>query len=134
MDKKFPDWSNWNGKVEQPVHPLAKALDKNIKTGADAVRDALTKGELPVMIDAPKQPTNEQMFGHLVVTQEQIKAQEKAWQDRVGDWFKNANKPVDKLNKSRSNIENREWAPGKSFNDMLTEEELKERASYIGHE
>jgi len=123
-------WSDWDGKVKQVEHLLSKALNPKIKTGADSSREALTKGEIPSFNGVPRQPTDEEMFGHLVVTEEQEKKQQEAWENRMKDFFSSKSQQrIDHLNKS--SVSEREWTSGKSFNDLLTEEEKKERALHI---
>lgn len=126
--KDFIDWGDWKPGQVQPEHPMSKILSKNIKNGADAAREVLTTGILPTMLDAPLQPTNQQLFGHLVVSEEQMKKSEEKWNNA----FKTLGfrGKVDSLNKN--SISNREWKPGKSFNSLLTDEEKEERNSYVG--
>jgi hypothetical protein len=76
--KKDVDWSDWKGHVEQPQHPFSKPLNPNLKKGADVAAQALATGQLPDMFGPPPpQPTNDQMFGHLVPSEEQVKKAEK---------------------------------------------------------
>ena len=42
----------------------------------------------------PAQPTDEQLFGHLVVTEEMEKANEKQWQGAAFNWLAEAAKPI----------------------------------------
>jgi hypothetical protein len=42
----------------------------------------------------PAQPTDEQMFGHLVVTEEMVKAKEQEWQGAAFNWLAEAAKPI----------------------------------------
>ncbi len=126
------DWSDWKGHVEQPVHPLSRPLSKGIKTGADSAKEALTTGNLPVIADAPPQPTNEQLFGHLVVTEEMAKKAEHKWNNRFNEHFAALNQPIDHLNKSK--LDDKKWGLGKSFNSMLTKEELAKRNSEVGED
>lgn len=42
----------------------------------------------------PSQPTNEQLFGHLEVTEEMAKAAEQKWNGAAFDWLKEAQKPI----------------------------------------
>lgn len=131
MPKNWLDWSDWKGKAHEPEHPLSKHIPRGLK-GADVVRDALTKGHLPVMLDAPKQPTDEQMFGHLVKSEEHIRAMEEKWEKGFEEGFDKLKAPIDNLNKS--SVTDKEWTPGKSFNSLLTEEERAERNMHVGRD
>jgi hypothetical protein len=42
----------------------------------------------------PPQPTDEQMFGHLVVTDEMAKTREKEWGGVINNWLTEATKPI----------------------------------------
>ena len=68
------------------------------------------------------QATDQQLFGHLVVSEEQIKKAEQEYQDKLNKWYAEANKSVD--NKDVA------WGDGKSFNDTLTEDERLRRNMY----
>lgn len=129
--KRDVDWSNWKGHVDVPEHPLSRPLGK-AKTGAEAVSEALSTGHLPVIQDAPKQPTDEQMFGSGVVTEEMVKAAEENYKSVFKKHFEGFKAPVDHLNKSK--IDERKWAPGKSFNSLLTPQEIAERNRYVDKE
>ena len=76
------------------------------------------------------QPSNDELFSSAVVTEEQIKKSEKEWNNKFKALgFKG---PIDHLNKSA--VADKEWKSGKSFNSMLSEEEKKERNSFVGSE
>lgn len=70
------------------------------------------------------QATDEELFGHLVRTEEQIKKAEAEYQDKLNKWYLAANRPVD--NKQV------DWGDGKSFNSTLTEEERLKRNMHLG--
>lgn len=72
------------------------------------------------------QATDEQLFGHLVRTEEQIKKAEAEYQDKLNKWYSEANKFID--NKDE------DWGDGKSFNSTLTEEERLKRNMHIGND
>jgi hypothetical protein len=82
---------------------------------AKAIFDKLAKA---ILDGTPKQPTDEEMFGHLVVTEEQVKKAEQDWENKIGNGYNEASKPID------PNHDSREWGECKSFKDRLTEEEL----------
>lgn len=70
------------------------------------------------------QATNQQLFGHLVVNEEQFKKNELDYENKINDWYKSAN----------TNIDNKQtdWGNNKSFNSTLTEEERLKRNMHIG--
>lgn len=99
----------------------------------------LKKGEVPVMpsneeitkailAGAPKQPTDEEMFGHLVVSQEQIDKAKADFDNKIVDFFKEAQKPIS----GQTEVIDEEWATGKSFNSMLSKSDLEKRNMYLG--
>lgn len=116
------DWSDWNGQVKQNEHPLSKSVNTNLKKGADVVKEFLTTCASSILQDIPKQPTNQEMFGHLVKTEAEIKAIEKKWQNSICN-YQELYKPIDHLNKSKITDE---WGQGKSFNSLLKEQLSKE--------
>jgi hypothetical protein len=72
--KQDIDWSDWKGSVQPTEHPLSTPINPNFKKGADIVNDFLSTCTQSILRDIPKQPTNEQMFGHLVKTEAEVKA------------------------------------------------------------
>ena len=42
----------------------------------------------------PPQPTDQQMFGHLAVTEEQVKKSEQEWGGAINNWLAEATKPI----------------------------------------
>lgn len=119
-------------KKEEKSHPLAKDFECDGGT-------KLKKGEVPhkptneeittaILKNAPKQPTDEEMFGHLVPTEDQIKKAEEQWEDVFKNHFNQLKEPLEKQD-SKDNIE---WGNGKSFNSTLSPKELKARNSYSG--
>lgn len=106
--------------------------DGGLRKGADVAKEALTTGHLPVLAGSHQQPTDQEMFGHLVRSEQEIEAMEKAWEQRFEKGFDKLKAPIDHLNKSP--VAEKEWVAGKSFNSMLTEEERAERNMHIGKE
>lgn len=106
--------------------------EKPLAKGADVVREALTTGQLPVMGDTASQPTNAQMFGHLVVSPEALKKTEERYQSGNKSVVEELSKPVDHLNKSGVEVN---WSYGKSFNSLLKEKlsdkEIAERNACV---
>lgn len=117
---------------EEKAALRAKYEVKKSLTGADVSREALVSGSLPDLTPPSKQPTDEQMFGHLVKTEEQVRAAEERWKSGNRTALQELSKPVDHLNKS--DINDRSWETGKSFNSMLTKEELIKRNSTVGED
>jgi len=72
------------------------------------------------------QATDEQLFGHLVRTEEQLKKADAEYQDKLNNWYSEANKFVD--NKET------DWGDGESFNSTLTEQERLRRNMHLGDE
>jgi hypothetical protein len=104
---------------------VAHLIKKSIQDTLDI--NSLAKS---IIEGVPRQPSNEELFGNLVVSKEELAAKEAKWKNG----FHNANelyKPIDHLNKSKKDID-ASWGSGKSFNSYLSKEELKERNSYIG--
>jgi len=124
-DKKWPDWSDFmKGARGEPEH----ALSKPVKVGT-----VLTKGEIPkkpsdeevrkaILEGAPKQPTDEQLFSHLVVSEEQVKTAETKWENLFNDFYKSVRQPVE------NQAPNKSWGSrGPIENETLTEEEERIR-------
>jgi len=80
-----------------------------------------------IVKDTPKQPTDEEMFGHLAVSEEQIQKAEQAWNGTFKKHFEGNTTPIE----DQDSMENRNWGNGKSFNDMVEEEELQKRNMHI---
>lgn len=101
-----------------------KKVDPNSKEG-EAIFSEFAKS---IVRDTPKQPTDEEMFGHLVVSEEQIEKAEEDWNNTLNKHFDGQKTPVE----DQDSAENRNWGNGKSFNESLEEEELQKRNIYIG--
>lgn len=115
------NWSDWKGHVN---NPQVDSPASELKKGIDAVKEALTTGNLPIIIDAPKQPSKaefEARIAAMLPSEEQIVAAETNWKDAFKKKLSTAFEPIDHLNKSE--VATRTWGSGKSFNSMLTEEE-----------
>jgi hypothetical protein len=102
MPKEWNDWSDlMKGKVGQPEDPRSKP----VVTGP-----VLRKGEVPrrpsdaeirgfILKDMPKQPTNQQLFGHLEVTEEMAKKAREEWESTFTKFFKSKHEPIEKNQK-----------------------------------
>ena len=104
------------------VDPLNKA-EKLIKNGEKP--ESLTDAQISeyIMRNAPKQPTDEEMFGHLVVTEEMAKKVQ-------DDWDNSMNKSL--THPKIGDKEEVEWGTGESFNDSLSDKERLKRNMYTG--
>lgn len=107
------------------VDPLNKAKPR-INPDEEPYRPTDEEIAKAVLHNAPKQPTDEELFGHLVVTEEMVKAAEEEWNNKMNKAFDDMKAPII----SEENKEH-EWASGKAFNDSLTREELEKRNMYI---
>lgn len=120
---------------DEKAQMKAKYEKPALKKGIDVVSEALTTGYLPTMGEIPIQPSDAQLFGHLVKSEEEIKKADEKWQSGNKEGLREASKPIDHLNKTTIKSD---WGYGKSFNsiikDELTKEELAERNSFVGHE
>jgi|SRR5688500_7819581 len=114
------DWSHLekHGHIERCEHPLSAPL--NLKKSAKGIDVVNQFSELAnsIIRDTPPQPTNEQMFGHLVPSEEQVRKAEHEWENKISGFYEEATKPIE------PQVET-EWGNCKSFKDTLTEEELK---------
>jgi len=117
---------------EEEKAAMKAQYEKPLAKGADVVQEALTTGSLPTMGETKSQPTDQEMFGHLVKTPSQIRTEETLWEDGVARSMREADKPIDKLNKSPIKAD---WTNGRSFNsllkDELSEKEIAERNSHV---
>jgi len=111
--------------------PERQADDAPLKKGAEVVAKALTTGEVPPFegIRIQLQPTDEQLFGHLVTPPELAKAREEEWKTRGLNIQQKLAAPIDHLNQSK--VIEKEWKSGTSFNSLLTEEERKKRGRVV---
>ncbi len=111
--------------VEHNPIPSATEVKKPVlKTAEELMPNQLANLLLnkSVIGATQKQPTDQEMFGHLVVTDEQAKAAQEAWETTLSSWHANVSKPVEKqeLNKS--------WGSrGSIENEQFTEEEERIR-------
>lgn len=113
------------GRKEGGVDPLNKA-EKRIKEGEVPRKPSNEEIAKAVLHNAPKQPTDEELFGHLVVSEEMAKKAEENWNTKMNSAFEAMKAPIIK-----KEDKDHEWATGKSFNESLTREELEKRNMYI---
>lgn len=79
--------------AEEEILRFAKGKSIDGETAAANQLANLMAGKA-MLNNPPPQPTDEQMFGHLAVTEDMEKANEKQWQGAAFDWLKEAQKPL----------------------------------------
>lgn len=131
------DWSELKKNDEKPHKPTALWVNSPecgvAPKGPATTR--LAKGEVPrkptneeiakaILHNAPKQPTDEELFGGGVVTEEQAQKAQKEWETKLQKslTMPSIGKP----------LEEEEWGTCKSFNSTLSPEELAARNAYTG--
>lgn len=140
------DWSELSKSKADYTHAPSSLWVNDPKLGLAHKGEAkplLAKGEVPptpsneeitaeIMrgMNQPglRQPTDEELFGHLVVPKEAIEAAEKAFETKIADFYTAVNKPIS----GKTEVADEEWANGQSFNSMLSKEELAKRNMYLG--
>ena len=96
------------------VDPESNEAKKLMKNLADQVIEG-------AKAQGVRQPTDKELFGHLVPTEEQVLEAEKAYDKCISGFYDQENlKDIDKLNKSDDMLDF-EWEIGRSFNDCLKE-------------
>lgn len=116
------------GGGKQGVDPLNKSKPVNVpgeipkKPSNEEIAEFILKGK-DVNGGSPLgQPTDEQLFGHLVTTEEQLQKAEEDWDNKLNNFYKAAQSPI--VPKEEEKLE---WGDGASFNESLTEEERLKR-------
>jgi len=138
------DWSEELNKSNNYTHTptVLWAADQHGggKQGVDPLNKAkprLEKGEVPyrptdeeisntILHNAPKQPTDLEMFGHLLVTEEELQKKEADWENKVQKNISDLNEPINSDNQEE------EWGTCKSFNESLSDEERYKRNMFTG--
>ena len=134
------DWSNWSGKCDNIEHSLSQPVERDCHKGGEHVtKDELRKEAEKIIQSARQGPlaqaTDEQLFGHLVKSNEELEQMEKDWENFFNDTLGEARKPVDEkvAKELPPELLEEAWPSGTSFNDMLSAEEVEKRGKYIGH-
>lgn len=117
-----------HGGGKQGVDPLNKA-EKRIKDGEVPYRPTNKEISDAILHGIQRQPTDEEMFGHLVVTEEQVAKAKADWDNPLQGFYYAAMKPV--IPEEEQELE---WGSGKSFNSMLSDEERVKRNMYVDKE
>lgn len=134
------DWGDWTGAVQKPVAPQSRPVQKNCQQGGEKVtQEALRKEAMAIVKDAHsknspyRQPTDQELFGHLVQSQETIDIKNKTWNEILGKSLNDSRCPIDDIIKAKlpAHIKDQEWVSGTSFNDMLSPEEVKKRDKFV---
>lgn len=133
---------NWDELLEksnkEPEHKPTALWVNSPECGIAPKGDAkprLAKGEIPrrpsneeiakaILPKKSSQPTDQEMFGHLVVTEEQAKKAEIEWETKLQ---KSLTMPS-----IGTPLDEEEWGNCKSFNSTLSPEELAQRNMYTG--
>jgi len=106
--------------------------EKKLKKGIDAIEDQFSNIGFQTKIDGngnKLQPSDKELFGHLVVSEEELQKREDHWNNTFNRHLSGINKPIDELNKNDKLDFN--WEDGKSFNDYLSEKEVDKRNKSI---
>lgn len=126
---------NWDdlykGDVGEPADPRSQPLGytgPTLKKGEAPPRPTNEQIAKAILAGAPKQPTDEEMFGHLVVSQEQVDKAKDEFENKLNNFFDAARKPLT----GQTEVEDEEWANGKSFNSLLSKSELAKRNMFTG--
>ncbi len=119
MPKNWINWDDWKPGQGQQEHPESKPLHKTGK-GKDVIGGQFSNLDFKNTHKEPgiRQPTDEELFGGLVVTEEQVKKAEEAWENTFSNFFSLQNKPVEKQDKIT-------WGRGPIHKEVPTEEELR---------
>lgn len=122
------DWSDlMKGKVGEPEDHRSRPVQ---------ARGPLNKSERPpmpsdkeirdaVLSGAPRQPTDEELFGDLVKSEEELKKEHESWENTINKFYAEAKKPVEKQPQG-------EWAGRGSYMDELSDEEREQWNMHIG--
>ena len=109
------------GSGKEGVDPLNKA-EKRLKEGEVPYRPTDKEISDAIMYGASSQPTDEEMFGGGVVTEEMVQKAQAEWDNRM-------NKSLTHVNIGEE--DDGEWANGESFNKSLSPEELAKRNMHV---
>ncbi len=112
----FIDWSDH--KPGEPEAPQSRPLEKTGK-GKDVINQQFAKALVRDDHRRMKlQPTDQELFGHLVVTPEQMAKMESDWEGTISNFYKQAAKPVEKTQTAKV-------GRGPIHKEVRTEEEIR---------
>lgn len=132
------DWSDWNGSSAAPEAAQSRPVERDCHKGGEHItKEDLRKDGEKIIAGAHtgggRQPTNEELFGHLAKPAEDLAKMEADWNNFFNDSLSEVQKPVDEIVKSQLPPQLEEaWESGKSFNDMIGEEEARKRGKFVG--
>jgi hypothetical protein len=90
-------WANHNV-IPNADREIEKLLAKNpTQSGENALANQLANvmaGKAMLGNTPPKQPTDQEMFGHLVPSEEMVKSAEEGWNGAINNWLVEAAKPI----------------------------------------
>lgn len=132
------DWSDWSGSSAAPEAAQSAPVERDCHKGGEHItKEDLRKDGEKIIAGARtgsgRQPTNDELFGHLVKPADDLEKMEKDWDNFFNDSMEEARKPVDEIVKSQLPQQLEEaWESGKSFNDIIGEEEARKRGKFVG--
>jgi hypothetical protein len=130
MKSKDLDWSELykTGHVDQQ-DPGSKSLASTLPEGdvsnkggekiskSDLINEAMGIIRSAHSTPGTRQPTDEELFGHLVVSEDELEKKKQEWGDTLNGWYQEANKPIQKQPDNPN-----DWGRGPIL-DELSEEE-----------
>jgi hypothetical protein len=123
----IPLWVNNPDGITQKddAKPLLKNNQIPDKQTDEEIRAVIMSG-----MDRPglRQPTDEELFGAGVVSQEQVDRAEAEFNNKIANFFTEASKSLT----GQTEVPDEEWGCGKSFNSTLSKSQLIERNKYTG--
>ena len=132
-------WDDWDGSSAAPEDPRSQPVGINPHHGGEHVTKSQLQAEGEKIIagahtGSGRQPTNEELFGHLVKPKEDLEKMESDWDNFFNNIHEEAQKPVDETVKKHlpPALQEEAWESGKSFNDIIGEEEARKRGKHVG--
>ena len=132
------DWGDWNGSSAAPEDPQSQPVERDChKGGENITKEDLRKDGEKIIAGARtgsgRQPTNDELFGHLVRPAEDLEKMEADWNNFFSKNFEEVQKPVDETVKAQlpPQLQEEAWESGKSFNDIIGEEAARERGKKV---
>lgn len=133
------DWSDWNGSSAAPEAAQSQHVETNCHKGGEHItKEDLRKDGEKIIAGAKmgdgRQPTDQELFGHLVQEEGALEEMEKNWDNFFNNTLGDMQKPVDEIVKAQlpPELQDEAWESGKSFNDIIGEEEARKRGKYVG--
>ena len=114
-------WAADQAGGKEGIDPLNKG-EKRLKDGEVPYRPTDKEISDAVMHGISRQPTDQEMFGKFVVTEEMAKKAQDDWENKANKAFDEMKAPI--VSKEEPTPE---WGEGESFNKSLSRKELEER-------